>query len=146
MSEVLSQPQSQFLRDRIVLIGYVGQTKDRHSTSVGEMFGIRIHAHIISQLLNAATGDRVFMSAWSSQGETGWIAGWAILGGSFAWIRSHHRAILAQAGALFFLLLSCFYGFTQLIWIPGIPAAISLLTTMLVTRYLLKIIRKHRHD
>ncbi|KAM3096737.1 CHASE2 domain-containing protein [Phormidesmis sp. 146-35] len=147
LSKVLDQPQSQFLRDRIVLIGYVGQTKDHHPTAVGEMFGIQIHAHIISQLLNAASGDRAFMSVWSNQKEIGWIVGWAMLGGSLVWIRSRRRVILAQIGALSILLLSCFYGFTQLIWIPFIPTAIALLTTLLITRYFTKIVRKlHRSD
>jgi CHASE2 domain-containing sensor protein len=137
LSQILDQPQAAFLRDRAVLIGYIGNnTQDHHPTPVGEVFGVRIHAHVVSQLLTAATGDRAFISAWPGWVEAGWIAGWSVMGGYLAWFRRSGRwLILTQTGMLLVLVMTCLYGFTQLIWIPLIPAALAMVIAMLTERY-----------
>jgi CHASE2 domain-containing sensor protein len=137
LSQILDRPQAAFLRDRVILIGYIGNnTKDHHPTPVGEMFGVRIHAHIISQLLTAANGDHAFMSAWPGLVEAGWITAWAVMGGYLAWFRRSRRwLILTPTAMLIVLVMICLYGFAQLIWIPLIPAALAMVIAMLTERY-----------
>jgi CHASE2 domain-containing sensor protein len=138
LSKILDHPKSVFLQDRIILIGYVNsETKDKHPTPVGEMFGVRIHAHSIKQLLDASMSVKSFISTWSNWSNVGWIAFWSLLGGIFSWVTNSRRSfiLLISVGVLT-LLLSSFWAFTKLIWIPVLPPIIAVFSIMVVGRYL----------
>ena len=128
LTQVFNNPYSQFIRNRIVLIGYVGNhTKDIHSTPIGTMAGVRIHAHVVSQLLNAATGDRSFIAPWSAISDFLWIGSWGMIGGFLSWwFRSLRFFVFAQSIAFSVLLISCSILLSQGSWVPIAPAILIL--------------------
>lgn len=135
LTQVLNKPYSQFIRDRIILIGYVGDPMDTHSTPVGTMAGVRIHAHVVSQLLNAVTGDLSFIAPWSALIEFIWVSSWGMIGGFLSWrFRSLRLFVFAQSIALSVLLISCSILLFQSVWVPITPAILALLTAAQVGR------------
>lgn len=137
LNEILTKPESRFLRDRIVLIGYTSSnTRDRHPTPVGEMFGVRIHAHIINQVLKSTLSEPAFITCWSPILENVWISVWAILGGIAVGAKSSRRQFwVVQGIGLAVILSSSLYGFSCGIWIPVIPALIAYFSALYIGRY-----------
>ncbi|MEB3231484.1 MAG: adenylate/guanylate cyclase domain-containing protein [Leptolyngbyaceae bacterium] len=121
---------------RIVLIGSTAPSlKDLFSTpydnSRDQRFpGVFIHAQTVSQILDAALGDRPLMWFWPSWGENLWILGWTLVGGVVAiqcrplWLLGLGTVVLVMAQGL------SFYGaFLLGGWIPVMaPAMASWLT------------------
>lgn len=85
LAEMLKQPNPSNIRDKIVLVGVTAKDKDQHVTPYGQVSGVEIHAHMISQLVNAAQKGRPLMQFWSKPQEILWIGGWAMMGGIIAW-------------------------------------------------------------
>jgi adenylate cyclase len=91
-----------WVTDKIVLIGSTAPSlKDTlytpYSATLKEnyrMTGVVVHAQMVSQFLDAATGDRPLFWFWSESQEILWIAGWVILGGILGWV-SHHPISLS---------------------------------------------------
>jgi CHASE2 domain-containing sensor protein len=137
LSQILDNPKSVFLQNKIILIGYANpQTWDKHPTSVGEVFGVRIQAHIIKQLLDSVTNLPSFMSTWSNLGDVGWIVFWSTLGGIFTRLITSRRGFISLTILGFLaLLFSCFWAFKGLLWIPFLPPAIAFLGIMIIGRY-----------
>ena len=128
------------IRDRIILIGYVvTETKDYHSTPISKMHGVRIHAQVVSQLLNAIENKRPLISYWSQSGEKLWILFWSTLGGLLAWqFRSlKHIIIMIGIGCLT-LFVVCFSHFSKGIWIPLIPTLLGFIVTSIMILYFTK--------
>jgi CHASE2 domain-containing sensor protein/class 3 adenylate cyclase len=139
------------LRDRIVLIGVTAESlKDSYPTPMsidGEvMYGVEIHANIVSQLISATLDDRPFIQVWSNDLENIWILIWAIVGGAMA-------AFIPNAGKNILLLgifgASLFGGgyfaFGYSLWIPLFPALLGLITSnVLVMAYQLAIQQSER--
>ncbi len=139
LTQILAKPESQVIRDRIVLVGYFDSHKDIYPTAVGEMYGVRIHAHAISQLLNAVTDDRSFITPWSAIAEFIWIVSWAAIGGFLSsWFRSVWLFGFAQSIALSALLISSLTLLSQSIWVPIVPAILALLIAVQVGRIMQK--------
>ncbi|NEQ95595.1 MAG: CHASE2 domain-containing protein [Cyanothece sp. SIO2G6] len=121
---------------RIVLIGSTAPSlKDLFSTpyenSQDQRFpGVFIHAQTVSQILDAALGDRPLLWWWPSWGETLWILGWSLAGGVVA-LKCRPLWLLGT-GTLFLVVTQGvgFYGVFLLGgWIPvAAPACSSLLT------------------
>ncbi|MEB3213338.1 MAG: adenylate/guanylate cyclase domain-containing protein [Leptolyngbyaceae bacterium] len=95
LSEVLNnQFDPALVRDRIVLIGTTAESrKDLFVTPYSsarqqdvKMPGVEIHAHIVSQILDVATGDRPLFWFWPEWVEPLWILGWSGASGVIAWI------------------------------------------------------------
>ncbi|PZV15113.1 MAG: adenylate/guanylate cyclase domain-containing protein [Pseudanabaena sp.] len=139
------------LRDRVVLIGVTAESlKDSFPTPVnvdGEvMYGVEIHANIVSQLIASTLDDRRFMQVWSNDIENLWIVLWAIIGGAMA-------AFIPQAGKNIGLLVlfsgglvwAGYFAFSQALWIPLFPALFSLISAnVLVMAYQLAIQQSER--
>ena len=139
------------LRDRVVLIGVTAESlKDSYPTPVsvdGEvMYGVEIHANIVSQLISATLDDRQFMRVWTSDLENIWIVVWAIAGGAMA-------AFIPNAGKnIVFLVLftgglvwGSYFAFGQSLWIPVFPAMLGLISVnVLVMAYQLAIQQSER--
>ncbi|MGQ9865395.1 MAG: CHASE2 domain-containing protein, partial [Pseudanabaenaceae cyanobacterium] len=73
-------------RDRIVMVGAMASSvKDNFPTSYqteGQtMYGVEIHANIVSQLVAAAIENRPLLRAWPEFWEGLWLAAWALIGG-----------------------------------------------------------------
>lgn len=129
---------SNWIADKIVLIGVTAPSiKDIFSTPYSRldaetpgMPGVTLHAHILSQILDAATGDRSLFWFWSEWVEILWIASWSILGGSLAWrLRQPLLLGLGGLGILGVILGAGFGCFLQRGWIPVVTPAIATLMT-----------------
>jgi adenylate cyclase len=139
------------IRDRVVLIGVTAESlKDSLSTPVsvdGEvMYGVEIHANIVSQLISSTLEDRRFIQVGANDLESIWIAVWAIVGGAMA-------AFIPNAGKNIGLLVvfagslvwAGYFAFSQSLWIPLFPALLGLVSAnVLVTAYQLAIQQSER--
>ncbi|MBD2175680.1 adenylate/guanylate cyclase domain-containing protein [Pseudanabaena sp. FACHB-1998] len=139
------------LRDRIVLIGVTAESlKDSYPTPVtidGEvMYGVEIHAHIISQLISATLDDRQFIQVWSTNLENLWIVFWTIIGGSLATFLPHAIKNIGLLSVLSSGLVGIgYFAFGQALWIPLFPTLMGLITAnVLVTAYQLAVQQSER--
>jgi len=132
------------LSDRIVLIGVTAvSVKDSYSTpfstgqDTGIMYGVEVHANVISQLLSATLDDRPFIQVWGQIWESVWIVTWTFIGGTLAIFSPNvlrNLGILAIAGTG--LSGVVYLAFLNALWIPFFPAIAGLiLANTLVVSY-----------
>lgn len=126
------------MRDRIVLIGSTAESlKDLYYTpyssgsmsTVLEMAGVEIHAHLISQIVSAVLNRRSLLQSWPDLLEYLWIFAWSCVGAVLSWkwryadgVRHLHwqtSASLLLAAAI--LLGSTYWAFLSGWWIPIVP-------------------------
>jgi CHASE2 domain-containing sensor protein len=124
------------------LIGYVGKgVNDYSPTPYGQMPGVVIHAHMISQILSAVQDRRSLLWSWSQPWEISWIAAWALassvlVGYSQTSMRqSFPRIILVVVTLWSGASLLCYYTLTQGGWIPWVPPMLAIATTAIATRF-----------
>ncbi|HEY9669736.1 MAG TPA: CHASE2 domain-containing protein, partial [Coleofasciculaceae cyanobacterium] len=122
------------IRDRIVLIGFTALTDtktDTRHTPYGEMLGVVLQGQITSQLISAVLDNRPLIWWWSIWGETIWICGWSLVGGTILWqvVRLPHLVGTSLA-AIIVLYVAC-YGMLAYRsgWIPLVPPAIAIIIT-----------------
>lgn len=135
--------QPQQIQDKIVLIGTTAaNAKDLFQTPFSpleaenpRMPGVMIHAHMVSQFLDTALGEKKLIWAWTEPVEVLWIAGWAIAAGSLAWfIRRRPFILLLAEGLLLVSLLGVSYiVFLQGGWLVVIAPAIAMLLSVATT-------------
>lgn len=130
------------IKNQIVLIGTTAPSaKDLFTTpySAGQatdfqMAGVMLHAQIISQVLDSATGQQALYWFWPDAIETIWIVIWAGAGGAIVfWLR--HPLKLA-VGTLAAIVTIVGVGWGILLdrgWIPIAAPAIALLTAEAAT-------------
>lgn len=140
-------------RDRIILIGGVGETSpDLHFTPYSSgllslperMAGVEIHANLISQILGAALEGRSLLKSLPEPVEGLWILLWSAVGALVIWQRryldgvskfSFNRvgAALLAGGAL---VGSTYVAFLGGWWIPFIPPLSALaMSAITITAY-----------
>lgn len=103
------------------------QPEPLHPQSHTDMYGVMIHAHIVSYLLDLALGDRVPLKFWPEWLEITWIGVWSILGAATARRLSHPGSLVGAGGALALGLQGIHYGlFMQGIWVPGMVPLMGL--------------------
>jgi len=117
-----------WVKDKIVLIGTTAPSaKDVFGTPYSpaeqenaKMAGVVVHAALVSQFLDAATGARPLFGFWSERREVLWIVGWTLFGAGLAWWCRHPLVLILGCGVGVGILLgSCFYWFTQMsLWVP----------------------------
>ncbi len=123
------------IKNRIVLIGVTAPVSNasgffvtpltRWGKPSGEMSGVMVEAHAISQLLSAVLDDRPLLAVWNPWIEGLWVGGWAVLGGAIA-LSSRRRiwvwglAMGISAGGLVWVSLGLLVGGQ---WVPLVPAA-----------------------
>ena len=147
LSDVLGDRlQPSWVKNRIILIGSTApSSQDIRNTpysdgkvdNSGKMPGVTIHAHMVSQILDAASGVRPLFWFLPEWGEILWIWGWTFAGGILGWRIQHPlRLGLFSAGALVILLFSGFVIFTYAGWIPlASPALGFIIATVGVLGY-----------
>lgn len=132
-------------RDRIILIGKIGESfrKDTfftpHSGGLLElpdpMPGVEIHAHITSQIIDAALGERPLFRSWAEPLDWLWILFWSGMGATVAWQLRYRNGVstvsVSQSMSLF-LCGGLLFGITYLAfwagwWLPVVPPLIGLL-------------------
>ncbi|MGF1479407.1 MAG: CHASE2 domain-containing protein [Cyanophyceae cyanobacterium] len=132
-----------WIRDRIVLIGMTAiSAKDIFNTSAiaaanpapGQMYGVEIQAHAVSQILSAVLDGRSLMSTWSDGWEYLWIVGWGIVGIVIAGLPlSPVKNLLGVALVTLGLVLISYGGLAGWgWWVPVFPAAVVLVLNGIV--------------
>jgi CHASE2 domain-containing sensor protein len=127
--------QPEWIRDRIVIIGMIApSTKDFTTTSAipsakfapaGQVYGVEIHAHAVSQIISAVLDFRPLLNTWSDEWEYIWIIAWGFLGIANArltkvpWIN-----LLAINITNLILVISSYLLIIWGWWIPVTPAII----------------------
>jgi adenylate cyclase len=135
MSDVLDNKISpELMRDRIVLIGSTAPSiHDWLSTPYtkspsSRMYGIEIHAHLISQILSAALDGRALIQTLPDPLEWCWVLFWsgcsAALGSRF--LKHRWVAALGISIAIFAAFSSSYLAFLWGWWIPGFLPLLAL--------------------
>lgn len=135
LSDVLNdQISDELIRNRVILIGVTDEPvgNDYRQTPYGELPGVWVHAHGVSQVLAAVLDDRTLMwvfPQWGrfQWGDLLWIWGWAVVGGILVW-RIRSGVLLGVAGVIVILGLRqiCLLILIQGGWVPLIPALLTL--------------------
>jgi CHASE2 domain-containing sensor protein len=127
---------SNWLRDRVVIIGMTAPSaKDIINTSAipsenpspGQVYGVEIQAHAVSQIISAVKEKRLILQSWSDGWEYLWIIIWGMIGISYSrLIQSPLKNLLsigvASIGLIGVSYLSIFWGW----WIPVVPSLLVL--------------------
>ncbi len=117
----------ELIKDKIVLIGSTASSlKDSfytpYSAVLKENFtmpGVKIHAQMISQILDAAIGDRPLFGFWSNAWEWRWICGWILLGAMLPWVLKHPASVfVGSLGGVSIIVSVGFYFFSNHTLIP----------------------------
>ena len=116
-----------WVKDRIVLIGITAKSvPDIHDTALGEIRGLHLHGHVISQLVSSVEGDRPLIWWLPFWGDWLWIISWSLLGGFSFWIANNNRNRSIVIGSNLIIISGiCWLVLTSggwLAWIPGIVA------------------------
>lgn len=135
VTQVLNrQLQPDWVQDRIVLIGTTAISgKDLFftpysaiETETARTAGVLLHAQMVSQLLDAALEGRSLFWYWPEWGETLWIVGWAVLGGTVAWFVHRPLALAASGIGLIIILGGASFGlFWGQGWVPVVAPALA---------------------
>jgi CHASE2 domain-containing sensor protein len=153
LKQVLSgKLDSNLVKNRIVLIGYTAPVaRDYFDTPYGQMAGIWVHAHMVSQILSSVLDKRPLvwvLPQWRGfqWGDTLWVFAWSITGGLLAWcLRWRSLSVgeaapkglgksllylgLAGGAATLVLYQVCLVILTQGGWMPLVPSALALFST-----------------
>lgn len=130
-----------WVQDKIVIIGSTAPSlKDLFATPFSparkenaKMSGVLMQAQMVSQFLDAATGERPLFWFWSEQGEILWIIGWIAIGGILGRLTYHPLAlIIGVTGSLGVLSSACFFLLTQGGWVPFAAPAFGFILTVAI--------------
>jgi CHASE2 domain-containing sensor protein/class 3 adenylate cyclase len=116
-----------WVKGKIVMIGSTAPSlKDMFLTPFSpaleknpKMPGVLVHVQMVSQLLDAASGDRPLFWFWSEWAEVVWIVGWIVMGGILGRVTFHPlRLSIGVAAGLLACAGTCYVLFTQGGWVP----------------------------
>lgn len=135
LQQVLNgQISRNFVENRVVLVGTTAPiARDSFVTPYGELSGIWIHAHMVSQLLSAVLNQRPMIwglpqSGSVQWGDLLWVWSWAGVGAGLAWhLRLWRWWLLANGIAVFVLYQLCWTILVLGGWLPIVPSVLSLL-------------------
>ncbi|ACB51408.1 hypothetical protein cce_2058 [Crocosphaera subtropica ATCC 51142] len=118
-----------WIKDRVVLIGITAPSiPDRHDTPYGEIRGINIHAHVVSQLLSAAEGNNSTLFWWLPQwGDFLLTLFWSLIGGLIVYLHQPLYRVGFVVFSLLFMSGIYWFIFLQQGWLPLIPSALAFL-------------------
>jgi CHASE2 domain-containing sensor protein len=144
------QVTADMVRDRIVLIGYTAPVaRDNFDTPYGEMAGVWIHAHMVSQMLSAVLEKRPLiwgLPQWRhlQWGDAIWIFGVSLITGVLVkHLRSRPLWLgVAIATVTIGMYQICISGLSQGGWLPLIPALLALFLTAISIMIYLELQRK----
>lgn len=120
------------IRDRIVLIGVTANSiTDDWATPYGtsssdKTAGVFVQAQMTSQLISAALGERPVLRVWPFAGDVLWLGFWAMVGWRSMLTRQLRWRLMLAGSSLVLLLGSSLLLLTGGIWVPLIPAALTL--------------------
>lgn len=135
LEDVLNNRLSeQDVQDKIVLIGITAKVaiSDDWSTPYGTMSGVFVQAHMISQILSFARGERSLLKVWSPGIEFLWIGCWSLAGAVLTYYLRFSWRMIGMTGVMIFLVLyvNCLCLLTwDSLWVPLVPSAMGLFLT-----------------
>lgn len=121
-----------WVKNRLVLIGMTAASVgDLHDTPYGEIRGIYIHAHVVSQLLSAIDSQERPLLWWLPQwGDLIFVWFWSGVGGLMIWsCRNPLRQGIGVSLALIALYEVCWFILTYGGWLALIPSTLALIGT-----------------
>jgi len=140
------QFDAKLLKDKVVLVGATAESlRDNFFTPFNRtlrdtepMWGVALHANIVSQLLRSAIEGDTPLAVISDTDESIWILLWCLLGATMAlYFRSTWRFALGALGGLVLLTLAVQGVFVLGWWIPLVPSGLGWLGSAgLVTAYI----------
>ena len=116
-----------WIKNRIVLIGVTAKSvPDLHDTAMGEIRGLHLHGHVVSQLVSAVEDNRPLIWWLPFWGDWLWFGFWSFGSGLIISLGGNHSdRSLAITGCVIVLSSVCWLVLTQggwLAWIPGVMA------------------------
>ncbi|WP_313934913.1 CHASE2 domain-containing protein [Nostoc sp. FACHB-280] len=140
LSQVLNnQVNPNWVKDKLVIIGTTAASVHPgvytpYSASQNQparMSTVFIHAQIASQILSTVLDGRPLIWYWPEWGVFLWIWCWSLIGSVLAWRLKRLFIVVVTGGFLLVCLISsCSIFMLQAGWIPLIPAALSLVGTI----------------
>ncbi len=121
-----------WIRDRLVLIGIravsAGDTEQVRGVDYAKpIYGVEVHAHVASQMINAVLHHRPWLTVWSDPWEYLWIIGWGILGISLGrFLVVPWKVLLGLGLASVMLIGVSFTAITAGVWLAVVPAFLVL--------------------
>jgi CHASE2 domain-containing sensor protein/two-component sensor histidine kinase len=126
-----------WLRDRIIIIGMTAPSvKDiiniaaipSNNPSPGQVYGVEIQAHIISQIISAVKDQRPLLQTWSDVSEYLWIIFCGLIGITFSRLILHPFKIFIIVVFLsFFVILISYLSILFGWWLPLVPTVLILI-------------------
>ena len=134
LGEILNENNNfdpSLIKDRVILIGVTAASvQDLHDTPYGEMRGIYVHAHAVSQILSAIEDRRPLIWWLPFLVDACFIWFWSIMGGLIVWRFSRPSQIIIITGIfLIFLYVVCWTIFLIGGWLSLIPSITALLVS-----------------
>ncbi|BAZ45522.1 hypothetical protein NIES4102_25460 [Chondrocystis sp. NIES-4102] len=120
-----------WIKDRVILIGVTAKSvPDIHDTPIGEIRGLHLHAHVVSQLISAVEDQRPLIWSLPIWGDWVWIGFWSVSSGLIIILRqdSLYRS-LAIFGCVTVLINICLLALTQGAWLALIPGIMAIALT-----------------
>ena len=138
---------SNLFRDKVVILGTTAESvKDYFYTPLArdgaradpKMFGIEVHARLVSQLVRAALYGEKQLRTVDDRWEAGWILLWTLFGAALGFrVRSLYRFSLSGLIGLGALGVTCYALFDAGWWLPLVPPAFGAgLAALAVTSYI----------
>jgi CHASE2 domain-containing sensor protein len=118
------------VQDRVILVGYDDGKEDIHKTPYGKLAGVWVQAHMVSQIIDVAYGDRSLLWWFPFWGDALWVWGWSFAG-SILVLRVRSLLLLGIAGTVTFFILyeTCLSILKSGGWMPIIPTMLALILT-----------------
>lgn len=134
----------QWGRDRVILIGFVGDgfqdffytpyTSNRLLSLSHPTPGVEVHANLTSQIISAALDGRPLFKSWSEPVEGLWILLWSGIGAALTWQLRYTKTTskisfqrrVGQVLIAGFLLGTAYIAFLAGWWIPLVPPLMAL--------------------
>ncbi|MEM8640906.1 MAG: adenylate/guanylate cyclase domain-containing protein [Cyanobacteria bacterium P01_G01_bin.54] len=142
LEQALNGPlEPSWVRNKVVLIGSSAPSlQDRKATPYtpilsgdGQMPGVVVHGQMVSQIIDAATGDRPFIQFWHESLELTWLIIWALLACGIAWrLRNPLFLLMSLTGGVVIIIGTGYVMFTSGFWIPIAAPILSLIVTAAV--------------
>ncbi|MCT7997555.1 CHASE2 domain-containing protein [Laspinema olomoucense] len=131
------------IKNKIVIIGYNtgngSRDADRFVTPYGELSGITIHGHMVSQIISAVEDGRPLLQVLPWWGDTLVIFGCTLIGAVVYWRfqKKLYRGIFIVGGIAFIIIPSINYiFFIKGFYLPLLPSLVSL-TSLSLTLWII---------
>ena len=128
-----------WIKNRIIMIGVTAKSvPDVHDTAMGEIRGLHLHAHVVSQLVSAVEDGRSLIWWLPFWGDWLWIWFWSLSSGVMIILKQNYLyRSLTTAGCVVILSVICWLILNQGGWlalIPGIMVIVFTTTIIIVWR------------